>query len=277
MKIISKFKDYYDQGLGFVQGVDEDRDSLYLREKKIIEDERLSTSLYQGCASLLDRPPSSTSPSFYRRPSRHYNIPGVDRSYHLLYVLFCGKLYRRALFEYYERRPSDITGKFINVPVSYNAYSAESLQHFLDSKTGGFTHKDFHPPSFAKNASTDIDRLFGWYKRYGLYREVGPDLQELLIKNRIIVAAECQAYGADGHTWEEWVWVQDKPLRSIEFYKAVNAFEAYQEIDMYLSGVLGQANKDTVNISDKDRVAQHGYDEWSFRKMPGEKKKRSKK
>lgn len=61
-------------------------------------------------------------------------------------------------------------------------------------------------------------------------------------------------------------------LKDYMFYKLFNSGHAFQEIQMYVQGVLGSKEKEMVNISDKDKILQHGFDnKWSFRKEPTKK------
>lgn len=57
-------------------------------------------------------------------------------------------------------------------------------------------------------------------------------------------------------------------LKNYEFYKIFDAVQAFQEIQMFLGGVLGNKEKEIVNVADKYKIAQHGFDKWSFRKEP---------
>lgn len=57
-------------------------------------------------------------------------------------------------------------------------------------------------------------------------------------------------------------------LKEYQFYKIFNAVQAFQEIQMFISGVLGNKEKEIIEISDKDKIKQHGFDKWSFRKEP---------
>ena len=47
-----------------------------------------------------------------------------------------------------------------------------------------------------------------------------------------------------------------------------NPFDTFQNIAMYLGGVLGNEAAPMVAIEDKYRIESHGYDKWSFRKRP---------
>lgn len=66
-------------------------------------------------------------------------------------------------------------------------------------------------------------------------------------------------------------------LKDYKFGKIKDAFTAFQEIHMYIAGVLGNKEKETLDISDEIRAKQHGYNEWSFKTLPGSKKPRNKK
>jgi hypothetical protein len=54
-------------------------------------------------------------------------------------------------------------------------------------------------------------------------------------------------------------------LKDIEFQRVLDPFTAYQELDQWISGVLGQ-NPEPDEVSDKVKIQQHGFDSWSFRK-----------
>lgn len=60
-------------------------------------------------------------------------------------------------------------------------------------------------------------------------------------------------------------------LDRYEFYKKFNSFDAFQEIQMFLSGVLGNSEKEIIKVADKYKIEQHGFDKWSFRKEKIEK------
>jgi hypothetical protein len=55
-------------------------------------------------------------------------------------------------------------------------------------------------------------------------------------------------------------------LKELEFFRAVDAFTAFQEISMYLGNQLVKRDKPD-EIADKYKISQHGFDDWSFRKQ----------
>jgi hypothetical protein len=61
-------------------------------------------------------------------------------------------------------------------------------------------------------------------------------------------------------------------LKKYEFYRIKDSFTAYQEISMFFGGVLPQTSNSMINISDKDKIKKHGFDKWSFKKLPEKKK-----
>jgi len=57
-------------------------------------------------------------------------------------------------------------------------------------------------------------------------------------------------------------------LSEYEFARIIDPYAIFQEIEMYLSGVLCNKENGNVSISDKDRIKQHGFNNASFRKQP---------
>ena len=63
-------------------------------------------------------------------------------------------------------------------------------------------------------------------------------------------------------------WKINPPtLKGIEFFKVMDAYTIYQELEMWIGGVLPNAGRPMVTISDHDKVGKHGFDpKWSFRR-----------
>ncbi len=56
-------------------------------------------------------------------------------------------------------------------------------------------------------------------------------------------------------------------LKNYDFHKFMDVFTIFQEIEMYISGVIGVNTKPIVEISDKHKIIGHGFDfKYSFRK-----------
>ena len=57
-------------------------------------------------------------------------------------------------------------------------------------------------------------------------------------------------------------------LKPHNFVRVFDPYAAFQEISMYLGGVLGTNNPPIPHVSDEDLSAAKGFDKWSFRKEP---------
>lgn len=61
-------------------------------------------------------------------------------------------------------------------------------------------------------------------------------------------------------------------LTEYEFIKHIDPYTAFQEISMYLGGVLGVGQPEMVTVSDEHKALKHGMDKTSFRTpTPGKK------
>ena len=58
-------------------------------------------------------------------------------------------------------------------------------------------------------------------------------------------------------------------LRDLEFYRVLDAYSAFQRISEWVGGTLANTGNPMVAITD-DRIKahKHGFDRWSFRKLP---------
>ena len=57
-------------------------------------------------------------------------------------------------------------------------------------------------------------------------------------------------------------------LRMIEFYRCLDPYTAFQEISMFISGVMGGQAPPMIQVSDTVRLEKHGFDRvTSFRNM----------
>jgi hypothetical protein len=70
---------------------------------------------------------------------------------------------------------------------------------------------------------------------------------------------------------KENVFIRNPNLKEFEFYKVFDSFSAFVGVQNFISGVLGCGEKEIVEVEDKYKIAQHGFDKWSFRKEPQKK------
>lgn len=236
MNIISKFKDYYDSVVGQT-GIDK----TIVFERHIQE---LTFSVrVKGIKSWWSpaRFPSYGQvhgPSSDKIGSKHFE---------LFVVGFCGKIYIGAKVTSTVAHPYRM---YENEKLVTYVYGIEKIKssicnykqddrYFQYRKDSNMEHIE----SFVKNK--DVLEMFYTYKtpQFVLY-----DYDD---KNLKINGS----------------------LKDVQFYKVFNPYQALQEIEMYITGVLGVNNKPMIEISDKHKIVGHGFDpKYSFRKEPENKK-----
>lgn len=253
MRIISKFKDYYDS----VQAYGQDSNLVYLRKQEEIilkEDEELISEMLKDIPSF---------PSVYKawHSSNKISIIG-----------FCGKLY--PVWSYNDEikikrniggtntgtytTEKEISGAVYNsdealqVLKKYKTYK-DYLKTFNKSSIGGWRVSfnkhaiDVAVQNISKN--TKLDKYF-WDNKVPTF---------LVTRNRH------RRLSSD----PKYMLILNPNLSDWNFYKVKDAYTAYQDISMYLSGVLGLNDPETVSISDKDMKSQKGFGhKYAFKTEP---------
>lgn len=81
------------------------------------------------------------------------------------------------------------------------------------------------------------------------------------INNQIIIATDCTGFGSR-HT----AWIANPQLNKISFQKALDPFTAFQELEMWIGGVLTE-NKELYQVPNDIKIQQAGFDlKTSFRR-----------
>jgi len=232
MYVISKFKDYYDGVVG-TMGVD--KTLVYERNTIEIEDSEEMPIEFQ---------PSNNLSWSHRRDNHFLNIGYMttdSKKYsgcQSFIIGFCGKLYLGWKFNY-------------TVRDKFNLYSEDRT----DIIYGFDNAKQYLKSGFWKNTSQeDIDYVLN-YDPIDMFRTLNTpvfiyDKNESHRNTKLII---------------------NPILKDYEFYKEVDSFTAFQEIQMFLGGVLGTGEKEIIEVEDKYKIPQHGFDKWSFRREPTKK------
>ena len=232
MYIISKRKDYYD-GVAGTTGID--KTIVYERQIIDMEDD--------------NRPKEFQEYSLWknRKESPFVKLSNTDikRELRVLYkhtqpfiIGFCGKLY--VGWKLY----SEDASKELVTTISYDN---ENMKKLVEKHTYGGNFEDnlnyvlsYDPIEFFRVLNTPV---FVYDTDYG--------------------RTDFDKY------WRNHPKFFINPLlKEYQFYKVFDAFQAFQEIQMFLGGVLGNKEKDITEVADKYKIAQHGFDKWSFRKEP---------
>ncbi len=235
MRIISKFRDYYDS----VQSYGQDDELIYVRNE--FEEIRLF------------------EPRLIRN-ARCYNVTRHDEVEQKM-VGFCGKIYPVIKLS--------MTGKN---PVEKYCYTLDEVEEFIKN----FWDKPRQ------------EQYLGKYYNYRYYSVLftRKSLMKFFEDVKVQVDSFGEVFKSDSspvfiaeygkYYREPSKIVYNACLKDVEFYRIFDTYSAYQEISMYLGGVLGltrsrgkpsyQGQKMDDTVSDKDLIVAKGFDKYSFRK-----------
>ena len=249
MRIFSKFTDYYDgsQRFGF------DETCLYQRTMR---DDLTKSEIDQVKKVLTDID--------FQNLDLHTRYYSGETSFNFddFVILFCGKLYRGITTQRLSYGLETSLQKFF-------CYNEKQVESFLrksvpakefDRYLTGKTNLRIRTLAFTRNG---IDIFF---EKNGQEFQQIIDLQQEL-KIPVIMFK--------GDYWRTPKVIYNPILRELEFNKLVDSFQAFQELQMFISGVLGGRSPAMVEISDEIRAEKHGMDKTSFRNPPGTKKIRA--
>jgi len=239
MYIISKFKDYYD---GVVGTVGLDKTIIYERETIEIENDIDKPKVFRV------KPHTWRTDNLFIKTCRAEIDKKKTKKYDdvLGFIVgFCGKLYVGWKFEYKEKSWDGVVG--INSETKTDIiYGYENAKEILKV--------DFW------NSSLDDDmKYIENYDPINIFRE---------INSPVFILAK-----TDKKSRNNTIFTINPNLKDYEFYKVIDAFTAFNEIEMFISGVLGTGENKIIEIDDKYKIMQHGFDyKWSFRKESNKKK-----
>lgn len=241
MRIISKFQDYYDGAQGFGH----DEHVIYVRHT---EDHAVTDKKQ---LNWLDRLPCDRQPLFIATP---------------FIIGFCGVLYP-CLRIVYTGIPG--CGK-----TSY-AYSVQDIEKFLQALNDkNKALKAFRVPT-KKHTSWYSDEV---YFRRSAIEAMNPfEPFELIDPFRELnVPVFALGFTADGslntRALSGFVLRTDPELKKLNFQHVMPPFQAFQEIDMFLSGVLGTGNPPMAIVDDKSMKAKKGFGDYSFKTLPSKRR-----
>lgn len=258
MKIISKFRDYYDSAVYQATGGDSDG-PLYLRETTGIELKSFPKEI-EAVRAQMPRSPSARYRSTTGRwlGDYHGGLAYIVRGV----VAFCGKaypVYVQPLWEY-----TDVEGATNNFLQKWPCLDASEQRHNEKTFEAG------PPPGYY----ADEEHTFSRANVERAFKDTsGTNVPDTVFIELGAPVVLFYAYRPEGKMTVK-VAVTNPNLNKLEFYKHVNPFMAFQELSMYLGNVLTTPDGSAYRTGDDEVVMrQKGFDEWSFKTMaPGSKK-----
>ena len=238
MRIISKFRDYYDSA----QGYGLDPNLIY---------HRINSRVDTIDIKALEKYKHQLHEEFYTANKLFKGENTSSISTERCLICFCGFLY-----------PVVVTKRCINsgeigrrIDKKY-AYSEEDAIKDL-SKIG---YKE------AKKRSRFHKSYWYWYDRgEGMEffeRKESEELMQFSIENKYL------SFVLEEGEKNEMKMTLNPCLKNYGFQKIFDSYAAFQEISMFLGGVLGSEAAPMVQIEDKYIQEGHGFDEWSFKTLP---------
>lgn len=231
MKIKSKFRDYYD-GVNPLHA----EEPLFVRETKKFT---ISTSFGKrtDVLDVLDGPLKNLLEKISLYPS--YSVGDIGNTFD---VFFCGRQFTGHEMSGHFK---DDGGQYVYKERWFWKPCSEFTEHLVSVRRPFNKFSD-------KDAQAQIDT---WFKQQG--RKDEQLLEAQLAAVTPIVLRQCR-YGTGELTI-------NPILKAFDFAKILSPEQAWQELAMFF-GTVVMPERNTVQISDKDRHAQHGFDKHSFRR-----------
>ena len=274
MRIISKFKDYYDTALA----LGHDEHVTFVRETQ----EYVGNKVPEEFLFMLGQGYDSTT--FQDIKSK--TVENVILTPHT--IAFCGKLYRGIILT------NTYRGGIYREPTHNFFYDLESLEEALSRKTKeGLKLRDKEPVVHIGKPSgirTKADRYRKAREHVSLkYRKAVEEYfrggvidthRDFFIEKKVAIAVSNQSVNSPRYCWGSEMYIREygliinPELSDWQFYKVLDAYQAFQELEMFLGGVLAGEDNPMAGISDRDLAKAKGYDCMSFRKEPTKRKRK---
>lgn len=244
MKLVSKFKDYYDGALAYGR----DESVTYVRITKEIgkvdywkdKDPEL-VALHEEYWSIPRHFPKDL-PNYRVRPEcraiptggQRYFSSGSEKGH----IAFCGKLYPFVGLQVKNSDPKPFLGEE-NIWVhsfdkEFDKY-VEIIPRWKETSTPWSSWSEWFAESVVDDAALNL--------------HLGSPVVAVDGQTGAVVVNPC--------------------LKDMGFQKIVDPYTAFQEISMFISGVLGVIDNKPSNQTDNEKVVSHGFDpKYGFRKPP---------
>ena len=232
MRIISKFRDYYDHVQSFGMS-----DVIYQRKK--IELEITDKSLLKFVGEGL------------KFNSWVFSFKKITVDVQCYVIGLCGKTYPVIKLTATDKKYKKTTSFFYN--------EKDFHQYLIDHKyrdISQYTTKGHWWKSEQSKVKAFFD--YEWHKLNELFHQHNVPIYVI---NFNLASRESTPSLILNHE-----------LKDFNFYTQMDTYKTFQEIEMFVSGVLKTPVVPTTTISDECMRDAKGFDRWSFKKMPTKKR-----
>ncbi len=247
MRIISKFKDYYDSA-AFSFGYDSDPNIKYIRETS--EYFKYNRFYYQN-----DKPEKF----YYQNVEAYEKYIASEICTYTGVIFFCGKAYQ-----------------YFDIPLSYMPYNSKFIVFGIDKLLGILSSEAFIEARI-KEASENLDCNAHWVRKdikklhdeflsrkqsFKMYEQEKFTFKDVYdIGDDFFKEMDCPIMQLDNNGY----FTKNPNLGKIKFQQVIDPYTAFQEIEMYLGNNLAKQMDPDVKMSDEVKAEIHGFDKWSFR------------
>lgn len=282
MRILSKFHDYYD----CIQGLGQDQTLVYVREPFSIcskcneqipqrDDKYIYGYIRQKCPHCKSDQYDTIQVPGFPKVKDHFtsywnrkDSKKWRQEYQELVTYFvgiAGKVYPVLRLSSSGQKGSTYCHKIEDVDEFMKEhYTVEQYNCYESSTNKKIANRSPKSPLLKKNVRNFFDEAERVKEHYEKY----------FVDNNAPVFINFYEWGNPS----KYGHIYNANLADLQFYKVMDPQTVFQEISMYLSGVLGlstvrgkpsyQGEKLSDKVSDEDLAAAKGYDKWSFRKEP---------
>lgn len=238
MKIISPFHDYYDSVLKYQ---DDSNNIVYKRTPLEFKTQRLNkinkTDLIVQIYDMFKEIGSLNPHSYYYyyiNPSQ-FTIKHTeyDFLFSTLLIVFCGKLYPCIEISKSNKIKTIIETNYIYNFTEFDKYLIDNDVNYSNHKFKNAIHRFLNTPTLNNHT-------------------------KFLIENKITIAVITR----------EDIFINCS-LNNYHFYKVLDTYSAFQELNMWITGVLSYPQNIMVEVSNESKIEKAGFDKkTSFRKQP---------
>jgi len=250
MRIISKFHDYYDIGLSY--GIDPL--IIYNRKKKVIKIDHKEINREKNEYTKHFENAQKIFSNFNKRYLYPFRFNRVQSDYLNVdsfgCLCLCGKTY-----PFIKCRIRKCSDKYPN-KFEYIYTLSDLDELIIKSKSDDIYYDYFKNNERYTISRVNYDLLFNQSKKIK-YND--------LIEFHIEYDSPIFVYE---YTCSNFNVTINPILKEFEFYKILDSYTMFQELSMFMSGILGNKEKNTINISDRNLKYKKGFDKKSFRKEP---------
>lgn len=257
MKIYTKFHDYYDTCIGW--GIDPH--CVYARttvEHRCIENHfRMRNDVNTSIShDVLRKIPFfenqlKDAPRAPYKPNMKVSFLGVTL------VFFCGKMYPAIKLEYPKKSKKKTPG--------WGTYSYKTTtEYFYDFEAVDAIMAKYASKTDKAEWRKEKRYIRSWEKYYFHSKSMKEYMERKGITHDEVMNYHYET-GIPVFSLDEQVLTDNPCLQDLNFYRVFDFSATFQELSMFISGVLGGQSPKLVEISNADKIHKAGFNKNSFR------------